>query len=115
MIASLLLSSIFGVPCWDMLDDAIRRRASAVHPAYVSYDERIFVQENRVPLMRSTTHVDYRDDGLARVADERFSNVPYITTREEPGPPELGPYGNGRESWLSANGPGLKLIGDVRS
>ncbi len=101
MFPSLVLAAAIGVPpCWDIFDTAVRHRALAPHPTYVSYNERIFVAEDDQRLVQSTAHVDYRDDGLARVRDERFNYEPIVTRHAEPGPPELGPYGSERDSWL---------------
>jgi hypothetical protein len=85
--------------CWNLYDEALTRSASAPHPRYVSYSEQISISEDGLPLTMSSAHVDYRDDGIARVADERFANS-FLTTNVEPGPPELGPYGANREMWL---------------
>ena len=86
MIHALLLAALGAMPpCWDVFDAALRRSANAAHPPYVTYSERIVVSEDGTPLIRSTAHVEYRDDGLARVSDERFSYQPFITRRVEPG------------------------------
>jgi len=64
MLASLVLSAVIGSPsCWQIFDEALRRRAAAPHPTYVTYNERISVMVNAHPLMESRAHIDYRDDG----------------------------------------------------
>src|SRR5579884_2813065 len=95
-----LVAAVSVPPCWDIFDGALRRSAASAHPAYVSYDERILVLQDDQRLIQSTAHVDYRDDGLARVSDERFNFEPYVTRYTEPGPPVLGPYGVNRDTWL---------------
>lgn len=101
MFPSLVLAAAIGTPpCWDIFDTALRHNATAQHPAYVTYDERIKVTQDNQRLVQSVAHVDYRDDGLARVRDERFDFAPFITRHTEPGPPELGPYGSERETWM---------------
>lgn len=115
MIHALLLAAVGVMPsCWDLFDSALRHSANAAHPPYVTYSERILVSEDEMPVLRSTAHVDYRDDGLARVSDERFNFQPFVTRHAEPGPPELGPYGKGREMWLS-DPEGLPIIAQVRT
>lgn len=115
MLHALVLAAL-GVmpPCWDVFDAALRRSANAPHPPYVTYSERIAVSEDGAPIIASIAHIDYRDDGLARVSDERFDYEPYFTRHAEPGPPELGPYGPGRSMWLPLAG-GLPIIAHVRS
>lgn len=101
MFPSLMLVLAVGIPpCWDIFDAALRHSAMSMHPPYVHYDERILVTEDSQRLVQTTAHVDYRDDGLARVEDERFNYEPILTRHYEPGPPELGPYGASREGWL---------------
>jgi hypothetical protein len=101
MLATLLLAALTGVPhCWDVYDAAVRTSARSAHPLYVSYDERISVLQDDRPLMFSVAHVDYRDDGLARVSDERYDFHPIVTRHTDPGPPVLGPYGSNRQQWL---------------
>lgn len=117
MFLPLLLASAISIPpCWDIFDGALRHSANAAHPAFVSYDERISITADDRPLLFSLAHVDYRDDGTARVADQRFDYHPIITRRAEPGPPELGPYGNSRAAWLPLDGneAGLPVISSVR-
>lgn len=115
MIHALLLAA-FGAlpPCWDLFDAALRHNAIATHPPYVTYSERISVSEDGTPVLRSTAHIDYRDDGVARVSDERFNYHPFVTSHTEPGPPELGPYGKGRAMWLPEQD-GLPIIASVRT
>lgn len=101
MLPSLVLAAAIGIPpCWDIFDSALRHSAMAQHPAYVSYNEHINVTQDEHRLVQSVAHVDYRDDGVARVSDERFNFEPILTRHEEPGPPELGPYGRKRAIWL---------------
>jgi hypothetical protein len=95
-----LVAAVSVPPCWDIFDSALRRSAASAHPAYVSYDERILVTQDDQRLVQSTAHVDYRDDGLARVSDERFNFEPFVTRHAEPGPPVLGPYGPNRDTWI---------------
>lgn len=101
-------------PCWSVYDAALARSASAEHPPYVTYNERISVTADGAPVLYSDASIDYRDDGLARVSDARFAYRPFVTRATEPGPPELGPYGDGRANWLP-EAPGLPIIADVRS
>ncbi|HKU67219.1 MAG TPA: hypothetical protein VJP85_05555 [Candidatus Baltobacteraceae bacterium] len=115
MIHALLLAAIGAMPpCWDLFDSALRHSANAAHPPYVTYSERIAVSEDGNPVLRSTAHVDYRDDGIARVSDERFNFEPFVTHHAEPGPPELGPYGKGRAMWLP-DSDALPIIAQVRT
>lgn len=119
MFATLVLAAMVGTPpCWDVYDTALRRRAAAAHPAYVTYDEYISLIANDQQIVRSTAHIDYRDDGVARVSDTRFDNDPFVTLTTDPGPPELGPYGEGRLSWLpleSVDSARMRVIGDVHA
>lgn len=115
MIHALLLAALGAMPpCWDVFDSALRHSAGALHPPFVTYSERITVSEDGAPVLRSMAHVDYRDDGVARVADERFNFEPIITRHAEPGPPELGPYGSGRAMW-QPDPAGLPVIASVRT
>lgn len=115
MLAALVLGLAVSAPqCWDIYDGALRHSAAASHPAFVSYDERIRITEDEFPLVRTRAHVDYRDDGIARVLDERYGFDPIVTRRAEPGPPEIGPYGSNRAAWLPQDSD-LPIIADVRS
>jgi len=116
MFHVLLLTALSALPrCWDVYDAALTHNAGAAHPPFISYTERISVTEDGAPLLVSFAEVDYRDDdGLARVSDERFDYQPYLTRHAEPGPPELGPYGNERALWLPDTS-GLRVIARVRS
>lgn len=116
MLAALVLGLVAAAapPCWDVYDGALRHSAAASHPAFVSYDEQIRITEDNFPLVRSRAHVDYRDDGWARVLDERFDFEPIVTRHAEPGPPEIGPYGQSRAAWLPQDSE-LPIIADVRS
>lgn len=117
MFAALVLAFSSVAPnCWQIYDDAVRHSALSLHPPYVQYDERIEIDANQRPLMTSRAHVDYRDDGLARVIDARFDDKPIVTRQAEPGPPVLGPYGAQRASWIpSLAEEAYPLIGDVRT
>ena len=100
--------------CWDIFDGALRHNAVGAHPAYISYEERISVIGDDVPILYSLAHVDYRDDGVARVLDQRFNYLPIRTSHAEPGPPELGPYGKARSAWLPTESVGdLPIISTV--
>lgn len=101
MLPMLVLAAAVGVPpCWDIFEGALRASALAPHPAYVTYDERMKITQDDVLLEESRAFVDYRDDGISRVRDERYSFVPDVTRQTEPGPPELGPYAGHRQSWI---------------
>lgn len=115
MIHSLVLAALTALPsCWSIFDSGLVHNASGAHPPYVQYSERINVFQDGEPLVTSFANVDYRDDGMARVSDERFDYQPFITRRTEPGPPELGPYGAGREMWLPDT-MGLPVIAHVHA
>jgi hypothetical protein len=100
--------------CWNIYDGALRHSAEAAHPTYISYDIVTRVTEDEQPLVYSRAHVDYRDDGLARVSDERFNFEPIVTRHTEPGPPVIGPYGSRRDAWLPKDSD-LPIIADVRA
>src|SRR5579872_116917 len=115
MIHVLVMAALGAIPsCWDVFDAALRHNASAAHPPYVTYSERMSVSMDREPIYTSDASIDYRDDGVARVSDERFAYRPFVTRREEPGPPELGPYGSRRLMWLP-EAPELPTIARVRA
>ena len=115
MIHAIVLAALGAMPaCWDVFDSALRHSANAAHPPYVKYSERISVTADRQPLLISFAQVDYRDDGVARVSDARFDYEPFVTRHAEPGPPELGPYGDGRTMWLP-DPSGLRTIAAVRT
>lgn len=115
MIHAIVLAALGAMPaCWDAFDSALRHSAKALHPPYVSYSERISVTADSAPLLISFAQVDYRDDGVARVSDERFDYEPFVTRHAEPGPPELGPYGEGRSMWMPDTS-GLRTIAAVRT
>ena len=115
MVHALVLAAAAARPsCWSIFDGALSRNATAPHPPYVQYSERINIMQDGVPLVSSFANVDYRDDGVARVSDERFDYRPFLTRRTEPGPPELGPYGSGREMWLP-DALGIPVIAHVRA
>lgn len=113
--AIVLAAAVTGQPCWDIFGGALQRSAQGRHPAFVSYDERISITGDEQPIIYSLAHVDYRDDGTARVEDQRFNNQPILTNRTEPGPPELGPYGKARSAWLPLEGmdPALPVISNI--
>lgn len=99
MIAGLIFAALAAPSCWDVFDAALAHSAKAKRPAYVSYDERIFITQNEQPMFITTQHIRYNDDGIAQITDDRFAQK--ITTRfVEPGPPELGPYGANRDLWI---------------
>jgi len=115
MLATLVLAALTGAPpCWNVYDAALRTSAASLHPAYVSYDENISIIQDGRQYVRAIAYVDYRDDGLARVRDERFDFAPRITRHTEPGPPELGPYGPGRDAWIPHSEP-FPVIANVRA
>lgn len=115
MFPTLVLAAAFAsTQCWNVYDAALRHSASSAHPPFVSYDLLTHITEDEQPLIYSRAHVDYRDDGLARVKDERFNFEPIITRDTEPGPPVIGPYGSRRAAWLPSD-PDLPIIADVRS
>lgn len=111
----MLLAALAAMPsCWGIYDAALTHSAAAPHPPYITYDERVSVNQDGEALLRSAAHIDYRDDGIARVADERFAYDPFVTRNVEPGPPELGPYGSGRSMWLP-QAPGVPTIAALRA
>lgn len=115
MFPTLVLAVALGSSqCWNIYDAALRHSALSAHPAYVSYNVITRVTEDQQPLVYSRSHVDYRDDGLARVLDERFNFEPILTRHTEPGPPVIGPYGARRAQWLPKDNE-LPIIADVRS
>ena len=104
--------------CWDLAYGAIHHRAAAPHPPFILYNERMVINGDGLPLLQAREEVIYRDDGLARISDDRFMGHPYLTNATDPGPPELGPYGKRRSMWLplqEADYSTLPLIGAVRS
>ena len=109
-----LAAALTSSQCWNIYDSALRHSAEASHPTYISYDIVTRVTEDEQPLVYSRAHVDYRDDGLARVMDERFNFEPILTRHAEPGPPVIGPYGSRRDAWLPKDS-NLPIIADVRA
>ena len=104
--------------CWDVTYAALRHRAAAAHPPFVVYNEVSLITDNGDMLLRNHESVAYRDDGISRVWDERFGYDPYVTRSNDPGPPELGPYGSRRSAWLpvpTADTSSPPLIGEVRA
>jgi len=114
VIAGLVLLAASGQSCWSIYDDAMRHRAAAAHPAYVQYAEHTAIREDGEQIVRADATVRYRQDGLARIEDSRFDHYSWVTDHPEPGPPELGPFGSGRNAWLplEADSP---VIADVRT
>lgn len=100
--------------CWNVYDRALAHSAVAARPPYVSYSERTSIFVDGETLERTNAHIDYRDDGVARIADERFDYIPFVTRTLDPGPPEIGPYGASRELWMPA-APDIKTIAAVRA
>jgi hypothetical protein len=115
MFPTLVLAAAFASSqCWNVFDAALRHSASSAHPPFVSYDVLTRITEDDQPLIYSRAHVYYRDDGLARVQDERFNFEPIITRLAEPGPPVIGPYGSRRSAWLPQDAD-LPIIANVRT
>ncbi len=108
--------SLTGSPCWDIYDAAMLARAASPQPPYIVYLERTSLLQDGFQLVRANAVIQYRQDGLARVADDRFDGYTYLTDHVDPGPPELGPYGSARATWLPSPG-GLVApeISDVRT
>jgi hypothetical protein len=93
----------------------MKASAEAAHPRYISYDEDIYVLAHGSQMVRERAHVDYRDDGIALILDDRYGQDPVFTTRLEPGPPELGPYGQARAGWMDdGSWPGMRTVANVR-
>jgi len=103
--------------CWDIAYAALHHRAAAAHPPFILYNESSQITDGGSPLLQTRKNVAYRDDGVSRVWDERFSYEPYVTRANDPGPPELGPYGARRSIWLPVQevDASLPLIGQVRA
>lgn len=115
MLHLVALAALAALPqCWSLYDAALAHSAAASHPAYVTYNERISITMDGARVLYSLANIDYRDDGLARVWDERFDYHPYVTRSTEPGPPVIGPYGEARLMWLPSAA-GLPVIAQVRS
>jgi len=101
--------------CWDVAYGALRHRAAAPHPPYISYAQSAELIVDGKTLMQSRPRITYRDDGALRVDDD---GLVYVTRDAVPGPPELGPYGDRRSMWLpmdDSSDPSLPLIGTVHS
>lgn len=109
-----LIGALSQAFCWNMYDKALVHSAAAPRPAYVSYSERTSMFVDGEPLERTNARIDYRDDGLARIADERFDYIPFVTRTLDPGPPEIGPYGASRELWMPSAAD-IKTIAAVRA
>ncbi|HTU70436.1 MAG TPA: hypothetical protein VMF11_08935 [Candidatus Baltobacteraceae bacterium] len=102
--------------CWQLLYSAIQHNAAAPHAAYISYAESVNLNNDGARYERANANITYRDDGTASIDDDRWVH-PFMSTRLEPGPPVLGPYGSRRGDWLSeATGPlALPTIADVHN
>jgi hypothetical protein len=115
LVAAALAGLLSVSSCWDVYDAAMQLSAQAPRPHVVSYDEDIDIQANGAQLVRERAHVDYREDGVALVLDDRYGTSPVITTRLDPGPPELGPYGSARAAWMNRSSwPQLRAVANVR-
>lgn len=103
--------------CWSIIYGAIRHRAAAQHPPFILYDQHSQVSQDGATLWRTSEEITYRDDGVARIVDDRFARIPYLTRETDPGPPVLGPYGDRRQNWLQIDtgDPHVPLIGEVRA
>lgn len=101
--------------CWVLFNQAMRHRAIAPHPPFIVYNEHISVIEDDSQVLDTSAKIEYREDGLARVIDDRYDGFQFLTYHEDPGPPELGPYGTARSLWLPLpDAPSdLRIIGDV--
>lgn len=111
----LLLAVLAAMPsCWSTYEKAISHSANAPHPPYITYSEHMSVLADGEPLINTNVNVAYRDDGVARIADERFNYDAKVTRSLEPGPPELGPYGSGRALWFPEP-PGAPTITRLRA
>ncbi len=121
MIAAVILAAL-GPSCWDVYDTALAHSAQLPRPAYITYAERIRIEngeDTAFPALHPSTYVgdarvQYRDDGMARVEDERFDYDPIVTSYPDPGPPELGPYGDRRMIWRGVPDV-LPVIASVRT
>ncbi len=87
--------------CWQLIGSAIQRSAHATQPKFISYSERTEFAVNGKPANVFNSQITYRDDGMAYINDERWT-YPMVSASVEPGPPSLGPYGDSRAAWLSA-------------
>jgi len=123
MLAGLVLAAAAaGTSCWNVYDAALGHSAQAARPPYVTYVEQISIQygdPSTAQALKPSTYagsarVQYRGDGLARVEDERFGNAPIVTSVLDPGPPELGPYGDRQSIWEGVHYV-LPLISSVRA
>ncbi|GAC1656240.1 MAG: hypothetical protein NVS9B12_07890 [Vulcanimicrobiaceae bacterium] len=101
--------------CWTVTFAALKHRAASAHPPYISYAEAGSIMQDERTLLSTHPTIVYRDDGILRVTDNGFT---YLTRTAEPGPPELGPYGDRRSMWLPIDesaDPSLPLIGSVHT
>lgn len=86
--------------CWQTVYKAIAHSVAQPHPPFTSYTERTAISQDGSVVQRALVKVLYRDDGLALIDDSRWT-YPMLTNTLEPGPPVLGPYGEGRDEWLA--------------
>jgi hypothetical protein len=102
--------------CWQLLYRAVEHNAAVAHPPYVSYNEKLALDEDGRSLEFAHINVTYRDDGIASVDDDRFAH-PFLSAILDPGPPVLGPYGERRAQWLSLGDgdPSLKVIAETET
>lgn len=110
-----VVAAVLSAPaCWDIYDQALRHRAASSQPPYVQYTQRTVLSADGSEVERANASMSWRSDGLTRVRDDRFPGFTFVTDRPDPGPPQLGPYGASRLSWLPTPS-GIPLIGQVRA
>ncbi len=101
--------------CWDLAYGAVRKRAASPHPATILYDAVGTITGDGNLVDRIRQEIAYRDDGSALITDDRF-DLPYVVRALDPGPPELGPYGDRRSGWiLPDEPPSLHVIAKVHA
>lgn len=86
--------------CWQIISSAVTESARSSHSRYISYAERSAFSVDGRTLSTFDSKITYRDDGMAFIADDRWTE-PMFSDTLEPGPPVLGPYGQSREAWLA--------------
>lgn len=86
--------------CWQMIGGAISESARSSHSRYISYAERSAFSVDGKTLSTFDSNITYRDDGMAFIDDNRWTE-PMISDTLDPGPPVLGPYGQSRAAWLA--------------
>jgi hypothetical protein len=111
LVAAVVLSA---PACWDIYDQALRHRAASSQPSYVEYTQRTVLSADGGEVERADASMSWRSDGLTRVRDDRFPGFTFVTDRPDPGPPQLGPYGMSRLSWLPIESD-VPLVGQVRA